>query len=268
MAAHDEIELVAGAGHRPFRPHLQVTPEYALLSDLVRCRERPADRRGKLGVRDPARRVDDVDGVVDALVRRDMWKDGLRGHDHCRLRHAPGGVDGTGGLAVAPGKVVRRAIALDRDVDLDCDGRYPVACGIEVDRVVERVRPVRYQAELLAQQCLRVGDQLVHLPLDDLDSVLLDEGQHAALARVAGRDLREEVALGDLRDANVAQDEAHHLVVELAGANEVDRRDVERLAVGRRGLAVKASRDTALRHPTSAPSSGRRPPARPRSTPA
>ena len=100
------------------------------------------------------------------------------------------------------------------------------------------------QAELLAQQRLRVGDQLVHLLLDDLDSVLLDEGQSTPRSPASQAAICAKTSPWvDLRDANVAQDEAHHLVVELAGADEVDRRDVERLAVGRRGLAVKASRD-------------------------
>ena len=66
----------------------------------------------------------------------------------------------------------------------------------------------------------------------------------AAGPRRCGRgDLGEDVALCRVRYADVPQDEAQHLVVELALADEMDRRDVERLAVRRGRLGVEAPGD-------------------------
>ena len=115
-----------------------------------------------------------------------------------------------------------------------------IAHGIEVDRVLERVGAVGDAAELLTQQRLRVADQLLHLRLDQVDPVLVDDCLQARLTRPARGDLSEDVALGRLGDAHVAEDEAQDLVVQLTFANEVDRRNVERLAVGRRGLCMEA----------------------------
>ena len=152
-------------------------------------------------------------------------------------------VDRPDRLRVAARQVVGGPVALDRDRYPDRHRCLAVAHRVEVDRIREGVGAVGDAPELLAQQGLGVAHQLLHLGEEQFGAVLVDHRLEASLPRPAGGDLGEHVALCRLRHADVPQDEAQHLVVELPLPDEVDGRDVERLAVGRGRLGVEAPGD-------------------------
>ena len=133
-------------------------------------------------------------------------------------------------LRIAARQVVARAVALDGEREPDPHRRLAVAHRVEVDRVLEGVGAVGDAPELLAQQRLRVARQLGHLR-EMISSPYLSISACRRVSPVRQAAICANSHPGSVRHAGVAQDEAQHLVVELALADEVDGRDVERLAV-------------------------------------
>ena len=127
-------------------------------------------------------------------------------------------------------------------IDFDLDRRLAVARGVEVDRVLEAVGAVRELDGTPRAGAPPSNGSAPTSPSLIRSTPYLSIRPGGGRRRCGTRRSARTRRPASSRDAHVAQDEAQDLVVEFALAYEEDRRDVERLTVGRRRLGVEAAR--------------------------
>ena len=186
------------------------------------------DGGGRSRVHQAALGGDDGDGAQDALVGgRGLADDAAEDVEGGGERHGEGRVDAAPTLGRRLGEVQRHGVAADGDGDGDGDGLVGEA--VVVHDVAEGVVAVGQGADGGAGEALGVVEEGGLVLVDDGPAVAVDHLLQAALAGAAGGDLCGDVAAALVGRAGVAAEEGDDLLVDLAGADELQRRDDEAL---------------------------------------
>ena len=194
------------------------------------------DGGGRSRVHQAALGGDDGDGSQDALVGgRGLADDAAEDVEGGGERDGKGRVDAAASLGGGLGEVEGHGVAADGDGD--GDGDRLVGEAVVVHDVAEGVVAVGQGADGGAGEALGVVEEGGLVLVDDGPAVAVDHLLEAALAGAAGGDLGGEVAAALVGRAGVAAEEGDDLLVDLAGADELERRDDEALLeeLGRAG---------------------------------
>ena len=212
---------------------------HALRDRLVECaeqhgRETVADGdamhhgRGRRGVHAGARRRDDLDRAVAAGV----GGHGRVGRRHQRVEHGRAG-GGEGGVArahrlrAAARQIDGHLVARHRHLGVDADRL--VGDAVVVDLVLELVGAVGDAPDHGAHAGFRGVENLLERPLEARLAQLGGEPLDAGRAHLQRGELRLQVAPQQLRLAHVLQDGGAQGLVELAGVEQLHRRDAQAL---------------------------------------
>ena len=226
---------LAGGGNH-VREGLREGAEEDVGDALRRLDVAGGDGGGRARVHQAALGGDDGDGSQDALVGgRGLADDAAEDVEGGGERDGERRVDAAPALGGGLGEVEGHGVAADGYGD--GDGDWLVGEAVVVHDVAEGVVAVGQGADGGAGEALGVVEEGGLVLVDDGPAVAVDHLLEAALAGAAGGDLGGKVAAALVGRAGVTAEEGDDLLVDLAGADELQRRDDEALLeeLGRAG---------------------------------
>ena len=238
IVAADGDACVAAVGRRtdPVRQHHGDGAKAAVQHAEAGEPARRAGRR-KDAVGDGSRRCDHLDGAEYAFVAGDVvGQHAADGGIDRRLGIRERRVDGALDLRRRAGPVGDDAVCLLGQRDEQPD-RLAEVDAVVVDPVLEAVDTVGQLADGGAGHAFGVVDHLLHVEMNRLHPVTLDEFQELLLGDMAGGELGAKVAEDLDRQPHVLLDQGEERLIGLAARIEFERRDAQafRIDLGRIG---------------------------------
>ena len=199
---------------------------------LARLRP-PRDRRGRPRVHERALGRRDVDRPVEAAVGRD-----LRVQHRLQDEREIDDVDVAGDLRAGAGEVQRDPVARHREADPQRHRRP--ADAVVVHPVLEGVHAVGNAANRRPDPALAVGERGVHRGDARVPAIALHELLQASGPEPIRGELRAEVGAPLPGEAEVEQDQLHHVLAKATALDDPDRRDAQPLVPDAVRLTARA----------------------------
>ena len=134
-------------------------------------------------------------------------------------------------------------VVIDRNGHLDRNGR--VRESIVVNVIEEMISPARPGLYLLARQSLGIVEQFLHIGVDLVGAVTLQQLFKPAFADLRGGKLCREVSPYPVRDPDVDPDQRLQCRIEHAAVVELERRNTQPFLIDLRGVGCIRSRHAA-----------------------
>ena len=181
-----------------------------------------------IGVEDRARGNDDFYRFEHPLVVRNIRIDHLQqGQNGRRRARREGAIDEAVALRIGFRIVELDALVFDGDGHAHLEFRALVTA-VVIDRAFAGVGAVRDGRDLGFHHLARGLEQRALVILEILPTIFLEQLDDAALADVAGADLRFHVVLHDI-ETDVGEDQIPDVLSQFSLLVDFDRRDAERL---------------------------------------